>query len=151
MRSGIHICQKFRRTDMIFCQSYLFGWKYENTIFLFDPVKIHLKVQKFKIWRFIVFKISQKWFILEQTLNSMTHIILVIFWRDTEMTFSCGMHHFGDVTTLVFKPNKGWLSKMPIQKALISLKMKSYYKRLMPGAILILLIYYTYEVKHWLY
>ena len=28
----------------------------------------------------------------------------------------CKMHNFGDITTLVFKPNSGWLSKMPIQK-----------------------------------
>ena len=65
----------------------------------------------------------------------MTHIILVIFWGVTQVTFSCKMHHFGDIATLVFKPNSGWLSKMPIQEAHISLKIKSYYEILVTGTI----------------
>ena len=49
--------------------------------------------------------------------------------------------------TLVLKPNSGWLSKTPIQKAQISLKIKSCYVVLIPATIFILSIYFTYEVK----
>ena len=65
----------------------------------------------------------------------------------TEVTFSCTMHHSGDTATLVLNPNLGWLSKIPLEKAQISLKLKSYYEVLMPAKFFILLIFFTYEVK----
>ena len=77
----------------------------------------------------------------------MTPIILVTFWGVTEVRFSCSMHRSGDTATLVLKPNSGWLSKTPIQKAQISLKIRFYNVILMPATISILLIYFTYEVK----
>ena len=49
------------------------------------------------------------------------------------------------------QPNLGCLSKIPIQKAQISLEIKSYYEILKVAKNLILLIYFTYEVKKLLY
>ena len=40
-------------------------------------------------------------------------------WGVIEVTFSCKMYHFGDTATVVFKPNLGWLSKMPIKKIIL--------------------------------
>ena len=112
----------------------------------FDLTLLKL-IWNFKISKFRFFLISPKWLLLEQTLISVTPIILVTFWGVTEVRFSCSMHRSGDTATLVLKPNSGWLSTTPIQKAQISLKIRFYNVILMPATISILLIYFTYEVK----